>query len=151
MILCVLILLTLDISLYSYRFVSFNTTTNNFTSASKQQLSSSYRNLILPLLILSFLIIFDFFFIILLPSEFFEVQLLTKQRMKLACRFVSIIHCCFFNISFYVYKRIACLVLVILTYLNLHPCEMLALWYFLMRLFLCPDIHPNPGPTKSFF
>ena len=26
---------------------------------------------------------------------------------------------------------------------------MFALWYFLMRLFFCPDIHPNPGPINS--
>ena len=27
--------------------------------------------------------------------------------------------------------------------------ETLAIWICLMRLALCPDIHPNPGPTHS--
>ena len=29
------------------------------------------------------------------------------------------------------------------------PFETLAIWFFVMRLLLCPDIHPNPGPAHS--
>ena len=140
-----LILSILVKSLYSCRFISLNTCTNTFTSAPKR-LSSAYRTLHLLLLIISFLIIFDFYFIILLPREFFKVQLLTKSRMKQACRIVKIFQCCLCNISLYAYKKIACMILVSLVYLNFYPCEVFALWYFLMRLILSPDIHPNPGP-----
>ena len=140
MIFGLLILSTLVKSLYSCRFIPLNTCTNTLTSASKC-LSSTYRNLHLFLLILLFFIIFDFHIIILLPREFFKVQLLTKGRMKQACTFVKIFHCCFFNISFYAYKRIAYLILVSLTYLTSYPCEVFALWYVLMRLVLCPDIN----------
>ena len=40
-----------------------------------------------------------------------------------------------------------------LTYINLtcflnYPHEMFALWYFLLRLILSLDIHPNPGPVQ---
>ena len=98
MILSLLILSTLDRSLYCYRFVSLNTSTNTLTRASKR-FSSSYRNLLL--LILLYFIIFDFYFVIILPREFFGVQFLNKGRMKHAFRFVKMFQCCFFNISLY--------------------------------------------------
>ena len=30
-----------------------------------------------------------------------------------------------------------------------HPFETFAVWISLMRLILCPDIHPNPGPEHT--
>ena len=105
MILGLLFLLNLDNLLYNYRFISFNTCTNTLTSVSKKRFSSIYRDLHFILLILAFFIVFDFFFIIILPSELFEVQLLTKHRMKQTCRIVKFIHCGCFNLSFYAYKR----------------------------------------------
>ena len=48
----------------------------------------------------------------------------------------------------------ACYRLHHLRYINIvgfryYPLETLAIWIFLLRLALCPDIHPNPGPTHS--
>ena len=84
----VLFLSTLYKSVYNCRFISLNICTNTLTRASNGH-SSTYRNLILRLLILFYFIMFDFYFIIFLPSEFFEVQLLTKNRTNQACRFVK--------------------------------------------------------------
>ena len=44
--------------------------------------------------------------------------------------------------------------LTFLGYINIvcfcnYPLESIALWIFLMRLVLCPDVHPNPGPGRS--
>ena len=44
--------------------------------------------------------------------------------------------------------------LAYLVYINIvwfchYPLETLTVWIFSMRLILCPDIHPNPGPLNS--
>ena len=135
-----LLILLLTLDKYQYRFISFNTCTNIPTSAPSCR-GTTYRYLLLFLLLLSFFIIFDFYLAILLPREFFEVKLLTKNRMNHASMFVKVFHCCVSNISL-------CLALRRLTYLNSYPCEVLALWNCLVRLILCSDINPNPGPIN---
>ena len=125
-----LVLLSLDKPLFSFNAPSCRSTT--------------YRNLFLLLLILLFFIIFEFYFIIILPREFFKVKLVNK--IKQASRIVKFFNCCSSNFSFYVYKKISCLIFRSLPYLNFYPCEVFALWYFVVRLIVCPDINPNPGP-----
>ena len=125
-----LVLLSLDKPLFSFNAPSCRSTT--------------YTNLFLLLLILLFFIIFEFYFIIILPREFFKVKLVNK--IKQASRIVKFFNCCSSNFSFYVYKKISCLIFRSLPDLNFYPCEVFALWYFVVRLIVCPGINPNPGP-----
>ena len=110
--------------------------------------SSSYTNITLKLLFLLYITIFDFYLIILLPFEFFKFQCHIKARIKHLCRIVKFSQCCVMKISINAYHRITYHLYANLTYFLNYPHEMFALWYFLLRLILSLDIHPNPGPVQ---
>ena len=142
---CVNILLLLSIET-KYRFVPFNTPTNILISAQKSSILT-YRNMILPILLLSYLTIFDYYLIILLPCQFFKVNLDIKARVKRSFAFVKGFHCCTANITISVCYRLSCINYINLTYFSYHPHETLAVWWFVLRIILSSNIHPNPGPV----
>ena len=43
------------------------------------------------------------------------------------------------GLTYFVYINIVCFCH--------YPYEILAIWFLILRLILCPDIHPNPGPA----
>ena len=71
-----------------------------------------------------------------------DIQRITKQTVILVKMFHGIVastaSCACIHLD---YTTIACC--------YHFPFETLATWICLMRLALCPDIHPNPGPTHS--
>ena len=125
------------------RFVSFSTRLNTLKPKSTKTASQHFL-----LLFLSYVMLFEYYLIIFLPYEFFNVHL-NKVRVKNLNVIVKMVHCGIANTTLVVCHR-----LTFLGYINIacfcnFPLESIALWIFLMRLVLCPDIHPNPGPGRS--
>ena len=138
--LTVIILPNIDLNC---RFLSFSTRLNTLKPKSCKTASQQ-----LFLLLLSYVMLFEFYFIIFLPYEFFNVHL-NEVRVKNLNVIVKLVHCGIANTTL-----VVCHKLTFLGYINIgcfcnYPLESIALWIFLMRLVLCPDIHPNPGPPRS--
>ena len=126
------------------RFIPLNTRLNTLAISVRNSRSSNVQ---LVLLFLLYFIIFDHFLIILLPSELLNVKLdnLTVRRSAI---FVKMFHCVLASII-----QKVCYRLTSFTYINIcfshYPHELLAIWYLLLHLTLCPDVHPNPGPDHT--
>ena len=81
-----------------------------------------------------------------LPFEFWKGNLdilsITKKAVILVKMFhdrvASTASCTYFHLGY-----------IIIVCCYHFPFEILAIWICLMRLALCPDIHPNPGPAQS--
>ena len=124
------------------RFISFDTRLNTLTVYAKER---NNNNLDLFLLISSYLIIFDYYFLVFLPLEFSQPDLEIRKIKKMFI-LVKTFHVTISNTTAH-----ACIFLGYLTssYTYHFPFETLATWVCLLRLVLCPDIHPNPGPSHS--
>ena len=61
---------------------------------------------------------------------------------------MKVFHYCIINVTISASYRIKYLIYVNLTCLFNYPHETIALWYFLLRLILSLDVHPNPGPVQ---
>ena len=123
---------------------------NTLTVTIKER-SHEKRNFFL--LFLSYLLIFEYFFVIFLPFEFWKGNLEFQSITKKAVILVKMFHCIVSTTSCkcihlgYTTIRLLGYTTIICCY---HfPFETLAIWIFVMHLALCPDIHPNPGPTHS--
>ena len=58
-------------------------------------------------------------------------------------------YCGIVNAGLSVYHKLTYFGSINIAYFYNYPLETIDLWIFLMRLALCPNIHPNPGPTHS--
>ena len=50
------------------------------------------------------------------------------------------------NITLGACHKLTYLVYLVIVWFRHYPYEILAIWFLLLRLILCPDINPNPGP-----
>ena len=124
------------------RFLPLNTRLNTLT----QKPSKTVHQYPL-LLLLSYFVLFEYYFIIFLPYELSTVPLNIKSIVQNLNVIVKMGHCGIANTTLGVCHR-----LTVLSFTNKacfcnYPFETIAVWIILMRLALCPDIHPNPGPS----
>ena len=140
--LCVIALILPNLDL-NCRFISLNTRLNTL-SVSKKTCQTDNWNLLL--LFLSYLTIFEHYFLIFVPYEifkaYFDIHYAAKQSLGLFILFRSSIA----NITLGVCYRSTYLVYLVIVWSCHYPYEILAIWFLLLRLILCPDINPNPGP-----
>ena len=125
------------------RFISFNTRLNTLKVQAKER---SHDKLNFLLLFLSYLLIFEYFFVVFLPFEFWKIDLDLRNITKKAVIVVKLFHGIVASTVSY-----ACIPVGYTTIVCCYhfPFETLAIWFFVIRLLLCPDIHPNPGPAHS--
>ena len=140
--LCVLLYTLSHIDL-NCRFISFDTRLNTLTVSANER---RHKNLDLFLLVLSYLLIFDNCFVFFLFFELSIFDLDIRRNTKRALTLVKIFHVTIASATAcacirFRYITIAC---------SSHfPIETLAIWVLFLRLVMCPDIHPNPGPAHS--
>ena len=72
-----------------------------------------------------------------------------SRRIKKLVALVRVFHSIIASTTSSAYYRTNHLCYVNLVCFCHYPLETLAIWIFLMRLVLSPDIHPNPGPAHS--
>ena len=140
---CVIVLILPNIDL-NCRFISFNTRLNTLSASKRTSLTD---NLFLLLLFLSYLAIFEYYFLIFVPYEFFKVHFDSHYAVKQSFGLVKLFHSSIANIALRACYRLTCLVYLVIVCFCHYPYEILALWFLLLRLILCPDINPNPGPV----
>ena len=139
---CLTMILLSNIEL-NCRFVSFSTPLNTLKPKSIKTVNQHFL-----LLFLLYVMLFEYYFIIFLPYEFLNVHL-NKIRVKKLNAIVKLVHCGIANITLVVYHRIYLLRYITKVGCYNYPLETIAIWVVLMRISLCPDIHPNPGPPNS--
>ena len=127
----------------NYRFIPYNTRLNTLTGSSQKQ---RHDIVYFFLFLMVYFLIFDFFFVIFLPSEYFKTELHIRRITKKINFLVKLLHRI---ISYSALHACVHLGYAGLASIYQFPFETLAVWIFLMRLALCPDIHPNPGPSYS--
>ena len=140
---CLSILSLSNINL-NCRFISFDTRLNTLT---RKPIKNADHHFLL--LFLSYVIIFEYYFIIFLPYDFYNVHLDITPTVKYLNLIVKIFNCGVANTTSGVCHRLTCLGYISIVCFCSYPLETIAIWIFLMRLVLCPDIHPNPGPAHS--
>ena len=142
---CLTTLIVLNIDL-NCRYLSFNTCLNTLPVSLKV---NKTENLYFLLLFISYNLIFEYYFIVFLPCDFWKIHLDTKRIIKKSVAPVKMFHCIFANTTLDACFRVHHLVYTKIVRLCKYPLETFAIWIYLMRLALCPDIHPNPGPPHS--
>ena len=142
--LCSIIFVLSQIDL-NIRYISFNTRLNTLTTSKKK----CNKNLKLFLLLLLYIGTFEFIFVILLPNELFKTLFDIRGTTKLSILLVKICHNMLANITLGAYYRCTYLICLSIVYSFDYPFETFAVWISLLRLILCPDIHPNPGPEHT--
>ena len=142
---CFFVLIMSNIDL-NCRFISFNTCLNTLTVSTKAKKTGSLNILIL---FLSYLIIFEYYFIIFIPLEFWKNQLDLRRISNKTVVVVKMFHIIFASITPFVCYRLTFFGYFSIVCCCQYPLETLSIWIFSMRLVLCPDIHPNPGPIHS--
>ena len=141
---CVTMLLLSKIDL-NCRFVPFNVRLNTLAASAR---SSRSRNVQLFLCFVLYLIIFDLFLIILLPYEFFNIKL-DNLIVRQSIIFMKMFHGALASIILKVCYRLTSFAYINIISFYHYPHEILAIWYLLLRITLCPDVHPNPGPDHT--
>ena len=136
----VLILSHIDLNC---RFITFDTRLNTLAVSTKTKRS----NLKLFILLFIYLLIFDYYFIIFMSYEFWKDRLDIRRIIQQSVIFVNMFHYIIASIILSV-KYILCYFAYI-SIASCYPHESIAIWLVLIRLTLCPDIHPNPGPAHS--
>ena len=142
---CLFLMILSNIDL-NCRFVSFNTSLNSLTAPIKGKGNENAHILLLML----YLAIFEYHFIVFLPSEFFK----NHHNIRWVTKSISltrIFYSAFANCTFRLCCKLASIVYINIVLFYHYPHETLTIWIFSMRLILCPDIHPNPGPTGNNF
>ena len=128
------------------RFITFDTRLNTLKVSTR---TSRTENLHLTLLFILYLIIFEYFTIVFLPYEFFKIHPVFRRIVKKTFILVITLHFVVENNISVVSHRLTYLDLITILAFYQFPHEILAFWFLLLRLILCPDIHPNPGPVSS--
>ena len=124
------------------RFITFDTRLNTLTVSAKER---RHDNLDYCLLVLSYFSIFEFYFVVFLPlnlsQDDFDIRMITKVATLFKTFHMAIINTTSRSCIHIAYITIACM--------YHFPFEVISIWVCLMRLVVCPDIHPNPGPAHS--
>ena len=142
--LCLTLFILSNIDL-NVRYLPFNTSLNTLNVSTK---AKNNKNLNLILLFLLFLVIFDYVSVLVLAQEYcsdFDIRYITKKIVVLA----KMVYSSFASITLGACYWLTCYGYSIKVCFWQYPFETLAIWLILMHLALCPDIHPNPGPTLS--
>ena len=147
-VLCVCLFLTIlsNIDL-NCRFIPFDTSLNTLTASIKGKSNGNVHLYLLSL----YLVIFEYYFIVFLPPEFYKNHYDIRWVSKKLIFFTKIFHSSFASCTQCLCCKLAYFVYVNITWVCHYPLETLTIWIFSMRLILCPDIHPNPGPTGNNF
>ena len=143
--LCLIVVIERNMEL-NCRYLSFNTRLNTLSVPTKARRTVNLYNF---LLLMSYFLIFDYYFIVFLPYEFWKPHPDTRRIQNKSVSFLRVFHRTFarfmsgtcYNLYHFGYINLVCFCL--------YRPENLAIWICLMRLVLCPDIHPNPGPAHS--
>ena len=128
------------------RFIPFDIRLNTLTVSLK---ANKTANLPIVLCFLSYLLLFDYYCIVFLPHEFWNAVLNVRRFTKKSVVFAKMFHTVIVTTITGVCYRLTNLSIIIVIYSYNYPLETFAFWVFLLCLVLCPDIHPNPGPTHS--
>ena len=143
---CIIILLFFsDIERVNYRYISFDTRIN-MLQKSVDNRDSFHKPLLLIFLVIFYLVVFDSYVtLILIPSEFLDSSVLTKNVLKIARKCLELTYCLttpYYKFVILIYS----LPFTFLNYASSYTHEIIALWYLFLHLTLSCDIHPNPGP-----
>ena len=129
----------------NYRYISFDTRIN-MLQKSVDNRDSFHKPLLLIFLVIFYLVVFDSYVtLILIPSEFLDSTVLTKNVLKIARKCLELTYCLttsYYNFVILIYS----LPFNFLNYASSYTYEIIALWYLFLQLKLSCDIHPNPGP-----
>ena len=140
---CLTVLMLCNIDL-NCRFITFNTRLNTLVVSTKTR--TVYLNF--SILLLLYLILFEYYFLVFIPCEFWKGRL-SVRRITKSVFFVKMFHNLIARITLSASYRLRYLVYINILCFCHYPHQILAVWLFLIRLTLCPDIHPNPGPAYS--
>ena len=140
---CVIALILPNIDL-NCKYISLNTRLNTLRASKK---TSQTNNLKLFLLFISYLTVFEYYFLIFVPYEFFKVYFDIHLAAKQSFGCVKLFHISIANITLGACHRLTYLVYLVIVWFCHYPYEILAIWFLILRLILCPDINPNPGPV----
>ena len=143
--LCPIIFILFEIDL-NIRYIPFNMRLNTLTTSKK---AKCHTNLYFYLLLLVYVMIYEYFFIAFLPFDIFSTHLGIRRITKKSVLLAKIFHDIIVGVTFG-----ACYKIMYLSFFNIacfshYPFETLAVWISLIRIALCPDIHPNPGPDHT--
>ena len=131
------------------RYIPFNTSLNTLTTLKKDKYN---EDLDFYLLLLLYVVTFEYLSIVFLQNEFFKIHLDIRKITQKSVILVKMFRNLFASVTLGVCNMFAFLVFFSLVCIFCYPFETLAVWISLMRLALCPDIHPNPGPDpKNIF
>ena len=144
-IMCLIMLIMFNIDL-NCRYIPLNMRLNILSISTKEHKT---ENLYLLLLFSSYLVIFEYYFIAFLPCDFWRINLDTRKIRKKSAFLVRMIHSKIATTTLDSCHRLHHLFYINIAVICNYPLETLAIWIFLMRLALCPDIHPNPGPCPE--
>ena len=125
------------------RFISFNTQLNTLTVSTKKW---KPNNVNFYLLLLSYVLIFESYFVIFLSFDFFKVDLDIQRVTKKLVILAKLFHGQIVRPTLCGCVRLGYITILCIYHFLF---ETLEIWIFAMRLSLCPDIHPNPGPARS--
>ena len=143
--LCLFVFILSKIDL-NIRYIPFNTRLNTLTALKK---AKCHENLYFYILLILYVMTFEYLSIVLLPYEFCKIHLDFRKITQKSVLLVKMSHNLFAIITLGVCYSFAYLVLFSIFCIFRYPFETLAVWISLMRLALCPDIHPNPGPDHT--
>ena len=142
---CLIVIIVLNIDL-NCRYLSFDTRLNTLPVSTNAKRT---ENIYFSLLFSAYFLIFEYHFIVFLPCEIWMVHLDAHRIIKIPIIIMRMFHRKITNTTLYVcYKLIDSTYIAISCFCN-YPFETIAIWISLIRLALCPDIHPNPGPAHS--
>ena len=136
--LCLITLFMLNINL-KCRYLSFDTRLNTLPGSTKVNRT---EKLLFSVFFSVYLLIFEYYFVVFLPLDTRRIR---KKVIALVRKFHSLnaniaLGACYRLFQFG-YKTLVCFCH--------YPLEIFAIWICILHLTLCPDIHPNPGPTHS--
>ena len=124
------------------RFITFDTRLNTLTVSAKER---RHENMDYCLLVVSYFLIFDYYFVVFLSLNLNQIDLDTRRVTKVVTLF-KIFHLTIINTTSSSCIHLAYITLGCMYYF---PFETISIWVCSLRLVLCPDIHPNPGPAHS--
>ena len=139
---CVIALILPNIDL-NCRYISLNTRLNTLSVSKK---TNQTNNLKLLLLLISYLTIFEYYFLIFVPHELFKGYFDIHYAAKQSLGRVKLFHISIANITLGACYRLTYIIYLVIVWFYNYPYEILAIWFLLLHLVLCPDINPNPGP-----
>ena len=139
----VFILSKIDLNI---RYIPFNVRLNTLMASKKTKCN---KNLYFYLLLLLYVMTCENHLFVLLPYEFCKIHPNIRGITKKTFLLIRIFHNTFANIILGASYRLLHHGFLSIFCFHHYPSETLAVWISFMRLVLCPDIHPNPGPGQT--